>query len=142
LDVSSLRTLQSKLPSSGVSIFAVMTRMANEHGAINLSQGFPEFEPPPALVDAVSRHMRAGHNQYAPMPGVVALREALSRKVERLYGRRYDPITEITVTTGATEALFVTLTALVHAGDEVLLFQPATTPIRPRFSSAAPRPYS
>ena len=102
-----------------------MTRMANDHGAINLSQGFPEFEPSPALVDAVARHMRVGHNQYAPMPGVVALREALSRKIERLYGRRYDPITEITVTTGATEALFVALTALVHAGDDVLLFQPA-----------------
>jgi methionine aminotransferase len=123
--VSVLNTLQSKLPASGVSIFAVMTRMANEHGAINLSQGFPEFGPPPALVDAVARHMRAGHNQYAPMPGAVALREALSRKIERLYGRRYDPLTEMTVTSGATEALFVTLTALVHAGDEVLLFQPA-----------------
>ena len=123
--VSSLHTLQSKLPASGVSIFAVMTRMANEHGAINLSQGFPEFETSSQLVDAVARHMREGHNQYAPMPGVVALREALARKIERLYGRRYDPITEMTVTSGATEALFVTLTALVHAGDEVLLFQPA-----------------
>jgi methionine aminotransferase len=92
-------TLRSKLPSSGVSIFAVMTKLANECGAINLSQGFPEFNPPAEIVDAVARHMRAGHNQYAPMPGVLALREAVSAKMAQLYGRRYDPVTEITVTT-------------------------------------------
>jgi methionine aminotransferase len=118
-------TLRSKLPSSPVSIFAVMTRLANEHGAINLSQGFPDFDCSPELVETVTRYMREGHNQYAPMPGVLALREALSMKIERLYGRRYDPVTEITVTTGATEGLFVALTAFVHPGDEVLLFQPA-----------------
>jgi methionine aminotransferase len=117
--------LRSKLPSSGVSIFAVMTRLANEHGAINLSQGFPDFDCAPELVDTVARYMRAGHNQYAPMPGVLALRQALAAKIERLYGRRYDPVTEITVTTGATEGLFAALTAFVHPGDEVLLFQPA-----------------
>jgi methionine transaminase len=117
--------LRSKLPSSPVSIFAVMTRLANEHGAINLSQGFPDFNCAPELVETVARYMREGHNQYAPMPGVMALREALSAKIERLYGRRYDPVTEITVTTGATEGLFVALTAFVHTGDEVLLFQPA-----------------
>src|SRR5918999_136211 len=115
----------SKLPSAGVSIFAVMTRLANEHGAINLSQGFPDFDCAPELVETVARFMREGHNQYAPMPGVLALREAVSRKIERLYGRRYDPATEVTVTSGATEGLFVTLTALVSSGDEVLLFQPA-----------------
>jgi methionine aminotransferase len=108
-----------------VSIFAVMTRLANEHGAINLSQGFPDFDCAPELVETVARYMREGHNQYAPMPGVMALREALAMKIERVYGRRYDPRTEITITTGATEALFTTLTALVHPGDEVLLFQPA-----------------
>ena len=102
-----------------------MTRLANEYGAINLSQGFPEFNPPAEIVDAVARYMRAGHNQYAPMPGVLALREALAGKIERLYGRRYDPATEITVTTGSTEGLFATLTALVHPGDEVLMFEPA-----------------
>jgi methionine aminotransferase len=118
-------TVRSKLPSSPVSIFAVMTRLANEHGAINLSQGFPDFNCSPELVETVARYMREGHNQYAPMPGVLALREALSMKIERLYGRRYDPATEITVTTGATEGLFVALTAFVHPGDEVLLFQPA-----------------
>jgi len=118
-------TIRSKLPAGGVSIFAVMTRLANEVGAINLSQGFPDFNTSPELIDSVARYMREGFNQYAPMPGVLALREALSSKIERLYGRRYDPVTEITVTTGATEALFVALTAFVHPGDEVLLFQPA-----------------
>src|SRR5919106_5465853 len=118
------RAVRSKLPSSGVSIFAVMTRLANEHGAINLSQGFPDFDCAPELVETVARYMREGHNQYAPMPGVLGLREALSTKIERLYGRRYDPATEITITTGATEGLFSTLTALVHPGDEVVLFQP------------------
>jgi methionine aminotransferase len=120
-----VNTLRSKLPSGGVSIFAVMTRLANEVGAINLSQGFPDFETSPELIDTVAKYMRDGFNQYAPMPGVLALREALSAKIERLYGRRYDPVNEITVTTGATEALFVALTAFVHPGDEVLMFQPA-----------------
>ena len=109
----------SKLPDIGVSIFAVQTRLANEHKAINLSQGFPDFDCDPALVDAVAKAMRDGHNQYAPMPGVLVLREALSTKIEKLYGRRYDPVTEITVTTGSTEGLFATITALVHPGDEV-----------------------
>ena len=116
--------VQTKLPSTGVSIFAVMTRLANEHGAINLSQGFPDFDCAPALVETVARYMRDGHNQYAPMPGVMALRAALSMKIERLYGRRYDPESEITITSGATAALFSTITAFVRPGDEVLLFQP------------------
>ncbi|WP_437937535.1 methionine aminotransferase [Sorangium sp. So ce341] len=116
--------LPSKLPSTGVSIFTEMTRLANEHGAINLSQGFPDFDCAPELVEAVARHMRAGHNQYAPMQGVLALREALAMKIERLYGRRYDPATEITVTSGATEGIFSTITAFVRPGDEVILFQP------------------
>ena len=115
----------SKLSAGGVSIFAVMTRLANEVGAINLSQGFPDFDTSPELIESVARFMREGHNQYAPMPGVLALREALSMKIERLYGRRYDPVNEITITTGATEGLFATITALVHPGDEVVLFQPA-----------------
>jgi methionine transaminase len=123
--MSETETLRSKLPAGGVSIFAVMTRLANEVGAINLSQGFPDFETSPQLVESVARYMREGHNQYAPMPGVLALREALSAKIETLYGRRYDPLTELTITTGATEGLFAALTAFVHPGDEVLLFQPA-----------------
>ncbi len=134
------RELRAKLPSGAVSIFEVMSRLAGEVGAINLSQGFPDFDCAPELVEAVARQMRAGHNQYAPMPGVMALREALSRKIERLYGRRYDPATEITVTTGATEGLFASLTALVHPGDEVLLFQPAYDSYTPavRLSGGTP----
>ena len=136
-----LNAIRSKLPSSGVSVFAVMSRLATEHDAINLSQGFPDFDCDPELVDTVARHMRAGHNQYAPMPGVVALRTALAGKIEQLYGRRYDPGTEITVTAGATEALFSTLTALVHPGDEVLLFQPAYDAYLPavQLSGGVPR---
>src|SRR5687767_3716759 len=97
--MSSTIPVTSKLPDIGVSIFAVMTRLANEHGAINLSQGFPDYNCDPELIEAVARYMREGHNQYAPMPGVLALREALTMKIERLYGRRYDPATEMTVTT-------------------------------------------
>ncbi len=114
----------SKLPDTGVSIFAVMTRLANEHKAINLSQGFPDFDCDPALVEAVAKAMREGHNQYAPMPGVLALREGIAAKVEQLYGPRYDPMTEVLVTSGATAGLYATLTALVQPGDEVLLFEP------------------
>ncbi len=114
----------SKLPDIGTSIFAVMTRLANEHGAINLSQGFPDFDCDPALVEAVARAMRDGHNQYAPMPGVLALREAIAAKVKACYGATVDPMTEVIVTSGATAGLYATLTALVHPGDEVLLFEP------------------
>lgn len=119
------QTIQSKLPSAGVTIFSVMSRLAEEHGAINLGQGFPDFNCAPELVDAVTRAMTDGYNQYAPMLGVYPLREALARKIELLYGRRYDPATEICITSGATEGLFSTLTALVRPGDEVVLFQPA-----------------
>ena len=120
-----LLSLQSKLPATGVSIFSVMSRLAEEQGAINLSQGFPDFDCAPELVEAVARCMRDGHNQYAPMLGIFALRQALARKIELLYGHRYDPATEITVTSGATEGIFSTLTALVRPGDEVVLLQPA-----------------
>jgi methionine aminotransferase len=114
----------SKLPDVGVSIFAVQTRLANEHQAINLSQGFPDFDCDPALVEAVAKAMREGHNQYAPMPGVLALREGIAAKVERLYGPKFDPMTEIVVTSGATAGLFATLTTFVQPGDEVILFEP------------------
>ena len=114
-----------KLASGGVTIFSAMSSLADELGAINLGQGFPDFNAAPELIEAVSRQMRDGFNQYAPMRGVAALREALASKVERLYGHRYDPGNEIIVTSGATEALFSTLTALVRPGDEVVLFRPA-----------------
>jgi methionine aminotransferase len=117
-------SVTSKLPDIGTSIFSVMTRLANEHGAINLSQGFPDFDCDPALVDAVARAMRDGHNQYAPMPGVMALREAIAAKVASCYGAAVDPGTETVVTSGATAGLYATLTALVHPGDEVILFEP------------------
>ncbi len=119
------RSLRSKLPTAGISVFATMSRLAEEHGAINLSQGFPDFDCDPALVDRVVHYLRAGLNQYAPMPGVAALRDALSDKVLGLYGRCYDPATEILITSGATEALFSALSALVHRDDEVVLVQPA-----------------
>src|SRR5688572_8680316 len=139
--VASVQTVRSKLPSSGVTIFSTMSRLAEEHGAINLGQGFPDFHCAPELVDTVTRHMRDGHNQYAPMLGVYALREALAKKIELLYGRRYDPATEITVTSGATEALYSTLTALVRSGDEVVLFQPAYDSYAPaiQLSGGIPR---
>ena len=114
----------SRLPEVGVSIFAVMTRLSNEHGAINLSQGFPDFDCAHELVALVGEWLGRGQNQYAPMAGVPALRDELAKKIETLYGAKYDPVTEITVTAGATEALFSAITALVHPGDEVLLFEP------------------
>jgi methionine aminotransferase len=138
--MSFAQALRSKLPSGGVSIFAVMTRLANEVGAINLSQGFPDFETSPELIEGVARYMREGHNQYAPMPGVLALREALSLKIESLYGRQYDPVTELTITTGATEGLFAALTAFVHPGDEVLMFQPAYDSYTPAVTLSGGRP--
>ncbi len=117
--------IQSRLPEVGTSIFAVMTAMADEHGALNLSQGFPDFHPPPELIELVHRHLQAGNNQYAPMPGVPALRQAIANKTGAPGGFTPDSDTEITVTAGATEALFVAITAVVHPGDEVILFDPA-----------------
>src|SRR5687768_144568 len=101
-----------------------MSKLAADLGAINLSQGFPDFDCDPALVDAVARHMREGRNQYAPMQGVPALRQALSAKYETFHGRRYDPDTEITVTSGGTEAIFAAVAAVVHAGEEAIVLEP------------------
>ena len=117
--------LRSKLPEVGVTIFTAMTQLANEHGACNLSQGFPDFDAPSGLMELVEKHMRAGHNQYAPMQGVALLRERIAEKVFDLYGARVDPETDITVTSGATEALFAAITAVVHPGDAVIVFEPA-----------------
>ena len=114
----------SRLPAVGTTIFTVMSRLAQECGAINLSQGFPDFSAEDVLFERVAHWMRAGHNQYAPMAGVPALREAIAAKVAALYGASYDPETEITVTAGATQALFTAVTALVHPGDEVIVFEP------------------
>ncbi|HET8723194.1 MAG TPA: methionine aminotransferase [Anaeromyxobacteraceae bacterium] len=114
----------SRLPHVGTTIFTVMSRLAAECGAINLSQGYPDFSAPPELFDHVLRHMRAGENQYAPMAGVPVLREALCAKAEALYGTRYDPEHEVTVTAGGTQAIFTAVTALVRPGDEVVVFEP------------------
>ncbi len=118
-------TVSSKLPNTGTSIFAVMTQLAGEHDAINLSQGFPDFEVSPVLIELVAKHMRAGHNQYAPMPGVPALREVIAGKTSSLYGAEYHPETEITVTAGATQAIFAAISAFVRDDDEVIVFEPA-----------------
>ena len=114
----------SKLPHVGTTIFTVMSALAAEHQAVNLGQGFPDFECNPALVDAVTQAMQAGHNQYPPMPGVPALREAVARKIEALHGRAYNPSTEITITAGATQAIITAILAIVHAGDEVIVLDP------------------
>ena len=116
--------MYSRLPSVGTTIFTVMSKLAAEVGAINLSQGFPDFDCDPALIDAVVRHLRAGHNQYAPMPGVLGLRQAIAAKYQHYHGRAYEPDTEITVTSGATEAIFDAVAALVHPGDEVIVLDP------------------
>jgi methionine transaminase len=143
--MSGLRTpfpLRSKLPASGTSIFSVMSALAQQHGAVNLGQGFPDYAIDPALIDLVTAAMRAGHNQYPLSPGVMALREAIATKVLRLYGRAYDPVDEVTVTTGATQGIFTTIQALAHAGDEVIVFEPAYDSYIPaiRLAGATPVP--
>lgn len=117
--------VQSKLPDVGTTIFTVMSQLATDHGAINLSQGFPDFPAPAGLLDRVSHHLRAGHNQYAPMGGLPALRAQIAHKTLALYGRSVDPDSEVTVTSGATEALFCAIEAVVEPGDEVLCLDPA-----------------
>jgi methionine transaminase len=114
----------SKLPAVGTTIFTLMSRLAAEHGAINLSQGFPDFAPPLRLLERVAHHMAAGANQYAPMAGTPSLREAIAQKVETLYGARYDVEGEITVTAGATQAIYTAVAAFVRPGDEVIVFAP------------------
>ena len=117
--------LTTKLPGVGTTIFTVMSKLALDHDAVNLSQGFPDFDGPGELLDGVSHYMHNGHNQYAPMSGVPSLREALANKVQTLYGCDVDPDTEVTITSGATEALFCALSVVVRPGDEVIVFDPA-----------------
>lgn len=116
--------LTSKLPQVGTTVFTVMSQLATELGALNLGQGFPDFEGPQRLRDALASAMNAQRNQYAPMAGVLALREQIARKVLALYGRRIDAETEVTITSGATEALFAAIAAVVRAGDEVIVLDP------------------
>ena len=117
--------ITSKLPEAGITIFTTMSKLAADHNAVNLSQGFPDFDPHPDLVNLVSEAMRNGLNQYAPMQGVPDLRNQIAQKVKSLYGATMDPESEITITSGATEALFAAITAVVCPGDEVIIIEPA-----------------
>ena len=116
--------LISKLPHVGTTIFTVMSALALEHNAVNLGQGFPDFECDPLLINSVTDAMLKGHNQYPPMPGVPVLREAISNKLQKLHGRSYNPNSEITVTAGATQAIITVILAIVHPGDEVIVLEP------------------
>lgn len=131
--------IASKLPNVGTTIFTRMSQLAAETGAINLSQGFPDFSAPAALCDAVARHIGAGHNQYAPMTGLPALRQQVAAKVQAFYGRRVDVDSEVTVTPGATEAIFCAIQAVVRAGDEVIVLDPCYDSYEPSVELAGGR---
>jgi methionine aminotransferase len=117
--------INSKLPNVGTTIFTVMSKLAADNNAINLSQGFPDFNCSEELVSLVNKYMKAGNNQYAPMAGFIALREILAQKTEALYGEKYDPETEVTITAGGTQAIYTAISAMVREGDEVIIFEPA-----------------
>lgn len=125
MDKTTRHELSSKLPDIGTTIFTVMSQLATDTGALNLAQGFPSFEPPKALTERISYHLNHGANQYAPMTGIPALREAIAEKTLRIQGRSVDAGAEITICTGATEGLFSAIQAIVHAGDEVIVMDPA-----------------
>jgi methionine transaminase len=131
--------IDSKLPGVGTNIFTVMTGLAEQHGAINLSQGFPDFQPPPELVDRLHHHLQRGRNQYAPMAGVPALREAIAERLHETYDVAANPGTQITITAGATEALFCAIQAVVRPGDEVIVFDPAYDAYEPAVTLAGGR---
>lgn len=114
----------SKLPDVGTTIFTIMSQLASDHHAINLGQGFPDFDPDERLIDSVTRAMKEGHNQYPPMAGILPLRDQISKKIHSLYGHQYDPVNEITVTSGASEALMASILAFIHPGDEVIIIEP------------------
>lgn len=134
-----LKAPQSKLPGTGTTIFTVMSQLAEQHGAVNLSQGFPDFDPPARLIELVGKQLAAGRNQYAPMAGVLALREAIAAEIARRHGVTVDPANEITITTGATEALFCAILALARPGDEVIVFDPAYDSYEPAITLAGAR---
>lgn len=128
--------MDSKLPDTGTTIFAIMSALSDECGAINLSQGFPSFNPDQELLDRITHYLTSGANQYAPMTGVPSLRQAIARKVERLYGRKVDPDSDVTVSDGATEGLFSAIHAVVRPGDEVIVFDPAYDSYEPAVTLA------
>jgi methionine aminotransferase len=117
-------SIKSKLPKTGTTIFSVMSALATEHNAINLAQGFPDFECSAKLVELVNHYMKAGFNQYAPMPGVMTLREKIAEKTQAMYSAIYNPETEITVTPGGTHALYAAISAFIGEGDEVIIIEP------------------
>ena len=129
-------TLRSRLPEVGTTIFTVMSALALEHQSVNLGQGFPDFACDPALLDAVSQAMHQGHNQYPPMAGVLALREAVADKIQSLYGRSYRAADEITITAGATQAIISIVLAVVHPGDEVIVLEPCYDSYLPNIALA------
>ena len=118
-------SIKSKLPKVGTTIFSVMSSLATQHKAINLSQGFPDFDASEELIRLVNDYMKKGMNQYAPMQGILPLRERLAEKTQDLYGITYSPDTEITITSGGTEAIYTAITAIIREGDEVIVFEPA-----------------
>ena len=120
-----MTTIASKLPSVGTTIFTTMSALAAEVGAINLSQGFPDFDCSPELIELVNKAMKDGHNQYAPMAGVKVLRDQIAYKTQKLHGADYDSETEITITAGGTQAIFTAISAIIHPNDEVIVFEPA-----------------
>ena len=123
--MASINNFRSKLPDLPTSIFTIMSSLAAKHKAINISQGFPDFDTDPLLVDLVAEATQKGYNQYAPMSGTYSFREVISQKIESLYGASYHPESEITITSGATEAIYSSVSAFVHQGDEVIVFKPA-----------------
>ena len=129
----------TKLPKVGTTIFTVMSQLAAEHGAVNLGQGFPDFAVPARLVEELDKAMRAGHNQYAMMTGIPALRQAIAAKTERVYGHRPDAVGEITVTSGATEAIFNAIQAVVRPGEEVIVLDPCYDCYEPAIDLAGAR---
>ena len=137
--MSQTPAIQSRLPHVGTTIFSTMSALAQQHGAVNLGQGFPDFDCDPALVEAVHQAMKSGHNQYPLMSGVPALRQAIAGKMEALYGHHYDADREITVTAGATQALLSALLAIVHPGDEVIVLEPCYDAYGPAIELAGGR---
>ena len=132
--------INSKLPEVGTSIFAVMSKMANEYGAINLSQGFPDFNCSDELIELFHRYQKAGFNQYAPFAGILKLREAISQKTKNLYGSFYNPDTEITITAGATQALYTVITTVINKDDEAILLEPAYDSYAPAVIASGGKP--
>lgn len=132
--------LKSKLPRVGTTIFTVMSTLASEKSAVNLGQGFPDFDCDPALINAVSDAMKKGFNQYPPMTGALALRRAIAAKIAKLYGHNYDPASDITVTAGATQGLLTAIMCAVHPGDEVIVIEPAYDSYIPAIELAGGKP--